>query len=64
MNTKSLLLHVQTAYITRRGDCMAKWILLGFMDQRWPRVCQRSTSVLFKVFSHFLIKFLLWDHET
>ena len=48
-NTKFLLLCVQTAYMTQkmRGDCLATWlIMLGFMDLGWPRVCRRSTSVL------------------
>ena len=32
----------------RRGDCLMKWlIMLGFMDLRGPRVCRRSTPVLF-----------------
>ena len=31
-----------------RGDCWGTWlIMLGFMDLRWPRVCRRSTPVLF-----------------
>ena len=45
MNMKFLLLHVQITYMT--GDCLTKWlIMLGFMDLRWLRVCQCSTSVL------------------
>ena len=32
----------------RRGDCLMKWlIMLGFMDLRGPRVCRRSTPVLY-----------------
>ena len=32
----------------RRGDCLIKWlIMLGFIDLRGPRVCRRSTPVLF-----------------
>ena len=32
----------------RRGDCLIKWlIMLGFIDLRGPRVCQRSTPVLY-----------------
>ena len=32
-----------------RGDCWGTLlILLGFMDLGWPRVCRRSTSVLFR----------------
>ena len=32
----------------RRGDCLMKWlIMLGFMDLKGPRVCWRSTPVLF-----------------
>ena len=31
-----------------RGDWFGTWlIMLGFMDLGWPRVCRRSTSVLF-----------------
>ena len=48
-NTKLLLLHVQTTYMTSkmRGDCWGTWlIMLGFMDLGWPRVCRRPTSVL------------------
>ena len=30
------------------GNCWGTWlIMLGFMDLGWPRVCRRSTSVLF-----------------
>ena len=53
-NTKLLLLHVQTTYMTSkmRGDCWGTWlIMLGFMDLGWPRVCRRPTSVLFFFFS-------------
>ena len=33
-----------------RGDCWGTWlIMLGFMDLRWPRVCRRSTPVLFVI---------------
>ena len=33
----------------RSGDCLMKWlIMLGFTDLRGPRVCRRSTPVLFK----------------
>ena len=49
-NTKFLLRRVQTTFMTSkmRGDCWGTWlIMLGFMDLRWPRVCRRSTSVLF-----------------
>ena len=32
----------------RRDDCLIKWlIMLGFIDLRGPRVCRRSTPVLF-----------------
>ena len=51
-NTKFLLLHVQTTYMTykMRGDCWGTWlIMLGFMDLGWPRVCRRSTSVLCRI---------------
>ena len=30
----------------QRGDWLAKWLMLGFMDLRWPRVCWHSMSVL------------------
>ena len=44
----------------RRGDCLMKWlIMLGFMDLRGPRVCRRSTPVLFPIISFFLLFFTL-----
>ena len=52
-NTKYLLLLVQTTYMTSKmiGNCWGTWlIMLGFMDLGWPRVCRRSTSVLFVVY--------------
>ena len=55
-NTKFLLLRVQTTYMTQkmRGDCWGTWlIMLGFMDLGWPRVCRRSTSVLFVFVNSF-----------
>ena len=43
----------------RRGDCLMKWlIMLGFTDLRGPRVCRRSTPVLFNVASDWLAALL------
>ena len=38
----------------RRGDCLMKWFMLGFMDLRGPRVCRRSTPVLSHLFCCFV----------
>ena len=36
-----------------RDDCWGTWlIMLGFMDLGWPRVCRRSTSVLWELRYH------------
>ena len=50
MNTKSLLLHVQTTYMTHQKErslsvkCV---IMLRFMNLKWTRDCRRYMSVLF-----------------
>ena len=47
----------------RRGDCLIKWlIMLGFIDLRGPRVCRRSTPVLFgQVGTSMLILWGWWN---
>ena len=57
----------------RTGDCLMKWlIMLGFMDQRWPRICWRSTLVLSTLWwlcrSSLLCFYqwefsMYWDHQ-
>ena len=42
----------------RRGDCLIKWlIMLGFIDLRGPRVCRRSTPVLWSQVTFIVGKF-------
>ena len=59
-NTNFLLLRVQTTYMTWEVIVGGTWlIMLGFMDLWWPRVCRRSTSVLFLLCEWYMTHTLL-----